>query len=58
LTGRKARGLQVAQLRKIGIPVYVNAVDRPVVVRSVLEGTRQLRSVESQGIETNWGAIN
>jgi hypothetical protein len=58
LTGRKARRLQVVQLRIMGIPFYVNALDRPVVVHSVLEETRQPESVKPQGIEPNWGAIN
>ncbi|PTR17461.1 uncharacterized protein DUF4224 [Nitrosospira sp. Nsp2] len=41
LTGRKLKGAQVAQLRTMGIPFYVNAVGRPVVVRSALESKQQ-----------------
>lgn len=41
LTGRKLRRLQVEQLRTMGIPFYVNAVGRPVVVRSVLENKKE-----------------
>jgi hypothetical protein len=41
LTGRKIKKLQVEQLRKMGIPFYVNAVGRPIVVRSVLEGKKE-----------------
>jgi hypothetical protein len=41
LTGRKVKKLQVEQLRRMGIPFYVNAVGRPVVVRSVLEGRKE-----------------
>lgn len=41
LTGRKVRKLQVEQLRAMGIPFYVNAVGRPVVVRSILEGKKE-----------------
>jgi len=40
LTGRKVKKLQVEQLRSMGIPFYVNAVGRPVVVRSILEGRK------------------
>jgi Domain of unknown function (DUF4224) len=40
LTGRKVRRLQVEQLRNMGIPFYVNAVGRAVVVRSILEGSK------------------
>ncbi|SCX92302.1 protein of unknown function [Nitrosospira sp. Nl5] len=41
LTGRKVRRLQVEQLRTMGIPFYVNAVGRPVVVRSILESKKE-----------------
>ncbi|HEX2981348.1 MAG TPA: DUF4224 domain-containing protein [Anaerolineaceae bacterium] len=41
LTGRKLKGAQIAQLRTMGIPFYVNAVGRPVVVRAVLETKQQ-----------------
>lgn len=41
LTGRKVKKLQVEQLRKMGVPFYVNAVGRPVVVRSALEGRKE-----------------
>jgi hypothetical protein len=40
LTGRKVRKLQIEQLRTMGIPFYVNAVGRPVVVRSILENNK------------------
>jgi hypothetical protein len=42
LTGRKVRKLQVEQLRTMGIPFYVNAVGRPVVVRSILENSKAI----------------
>lgn len=42
LTGRKIRKLQVEQLRKMGIPFYLNAVGRPVVARSIIEGRVQV----------------
>ena len=41
LTGRKVKKLQVEQLRLMAIPFYVNAIGRPVVVRSVLEGKKE-----------------
>ena len=41
LTGRKVKRLQVEQLRTMGIPFFVNAVGRPIVVRSVLEGKKE-----------------
>ena len=38
LTGRKLKRLQVAQLRKMGIPFHINAAGRPIVCRSAVEG--------------------
>lgn len=38
LTGRKQKAHQIAALRQQGIPFYVNAIGRPVVVRAVLTG--------------------
>lgn len=38
LTGRKRKGHQIEALRQQGIPFYVSAIGRPVVVRSVLTG--------------------
>ena len=38
LTARTKRNLQIEQLRKMGIPVFVNAVHAPVIARAVIEG--------------------
>lgn len=38
LTGRKLKSLQIEQLRTMGIPFWVNAVNAPVVSRSAIEG--------------------
>ncbi|MGK5031508.1 DUF4224 domain-containing protein [Janthinobacterium sp. DSP2-3-3] len=38
LTGRKIKRLQVEALRNMGIPFFVNAIGRPVVARTVVEG--------------------
>lgn len=38
LTGRKLKSCQVVQLRKMGIPFYINASGRPIVTRSAVEG--------------------
>lgn len=38
LTGRAHKGLQIKALAKMGIPYYVNAVGRPVIARSAIEG--------------------
>ncbi|WP_343728487.1 DUF4224 domain-containing protein [Duganella sp.] len=38
LTGRKFKSLQVDQLRRMGIPFFVNALGRAVVARAAIEG--------------------
>ncbi len=38
LTGRKLKSLQVQALRKMGIPFFINAIGRPVVAGSTVEG--------------------
>jgi len=36
--GKTREQLQIAQLKAMRIPHYVNAIDRPIVVRALLEG--------------------
>lgn len=38
LTGRKFKSLQVDQLRRMGVPFFVNALGRAVVARAAIEG--------------------
>jgi hypothetical protein len=40
LTGRKYVRLQIEALRKMGLPFF-NAIGRPVIARSVIEGRRE-----------------
>lgn len=40
LTGRKKRQLQIEQLRKMGIPFWVNAVNAPIVARAIIEESK------------------
>lgn len=40
LTGRKNKRLQVEQLRKMGLPFWLNAASAPIVPRSAIEGKR------------------
>lgn len=53
LTGRKFKSLQVDQLRRMGIPFFVNALGRAVVARAAIEGAawrrRQPRQQNSPG---------
>ncbi|QRX80816.1 DUF4224 domain-containing protein [Glaciimonas sp. PAMC28666] len=41
LTGRKMKGHQVRALQQMGLPFFVNAVGRPVIARSTIEGGKQ-----------------
>ena len=41
LTGFAHKAKQVAQLRRMGIPFWLNAASRPVVARSALEGSKK-----------------
>ncbi|WP_258194550.1 DUF4224 domain-containing protein [Janthinobacterium sp. PAMC25594] len=38
LTGRKLKSLQVKALRTMGIPFFINAIGRPVVARTAVDG--------------------
>jgi len=40
LTGRSARKLQIDALRQMGLPFWVNAIGRPVVPRSAIDGKK------------------
>lgn len=41
LTGRKMKSRQIAALRQMGIPFYVNATGHAVVTRSAVEGRKE-----------------
>ena len=41
LTGRKAKRLQVEQLRIMMIPFHINALGKPVVARAAIIGMQQ-----------------
>lgn len=49
LTGRKAKSKQIEALRKMGLPFWVNAVGKPVVTISAVEGSRR-----DVGIKRSW----
>ena len=38
LTGRKLKSYQIEALRRMGVPFFVNAIGRPVVARSAIDG--------------------
>jgi hypothetical protein len=44
LTGRKRKAHQIEALRQQGIPFYVNAIGRPVVVRAALNGATAVQA--------------
>lgn len=41
LTGRKVKSKQIEALRKMGLPFWVNAVGKPVVARTTVEGKKE-----------------
>lgn len=47
LTGRTLKRLQCEQLRKNGIPFFVNASGRPVVAKSTIEGGKVERPTKA-----------
>ncbi len=49
LTGYKVARLQIDQLRRMGLPFFVNAAGKPVVTRASVEGIRA-----SQPQESSW----
>lgn len=41
LTGKAQKAKQIEQLRRMGVPFYVNASGHPVIARAVVEGGRK-----------------
>lgn len=41
LTGRNNRKLQVEALKKMGLPLWINAIGRPVVPKTAIEGRKE-----------------
>lgn len=48
LTGRKMKKYQIAALRQMGIPFFVNATGHPVVTRSAIEGGKKAADAPKQ----------
>ena len=46
LTGRKTKSKQIEALRKMGVAFFVNAVNRPMVTRAAIEGTKSQVNLE------------
>jgi len=53
LTGWHHRSKQVAQLRKMGIPFWLNACGRPIVAKSIFEGGKA--KPQPKTWEPTWG---
>ena len=49
LTGRKLKSLQVQALRQMGVPFFINAIGRPVVTRTAIEG----KAAQAVSLETS-----
>lgn len=50
LTGRRRKSMQIAELRRLGLPFFVNAHGEPVVTRSAIEG----KKTAAQADESHW----
>ncbi len=46
LTGRKQSRLQAEQLRKMGLPFWLNAANVPIVPRSAIDGKSKVVAAE------------
>ena len=58
LTARKLKRLQIEQLRKMGIPFWVNAVGGPVVARAAIEGRSDAKAAApARKWEPNWSKV-
>lgn len=53
LTGAKIKSKQIAQLRKMGLPFWVNALGVPVVPRSAIEGRPSKAQVAAPKVVPN-----
>ena len=49
LTGRKLKSLQVQALRQMGVPFFINAIGRPVVTRTAIEGKAEQAAPSEKG---------
>ena len=58
LTGRIHRAKQIDQLRKMGVPFYLNAAGNPIVARAAIQQSLSNAGAVSQHVEPNWGALN
>ncbi|MHB1430227.1 MAG: DUF4224 domain-containing protein [Rhodocyclaceae bacterium] len=56
LTGYVHRAKQVAQLRRMGIPFFLNAAGRPVVARAIIEGGKDGPATTAKTWEPTWAA--
>lgn len=56
LTGFAQRARQIAQLRQMGIPFWINAAGRPVVARAAVEGNKAPTAEPAKTWEPSWAA--
>jgi hypothetical protein len=56
LTGYAQRSKQVAQLRRQGIPFYLNAAGRPIIARAIIEGGKESSAEPEKTWEPAWAA--
>lgn len=57
LTGRIHREKQITQLRKMGVPFYLNAAGNPIVARAAIQQSLSSAGAVGHHAEPNWGAL-
>ncbi len=53
LTGKRQKSAQIDQLRKMGLPFFVNASGHPVVAESAVQGKKPDKPTKTW--EPSWG---
>lgn len=56
LTGYKVARLQIDQLRRMGVPFFVNGAGKPVVPRAAVEGSKPKQPKPESGWQPKWAA--
>ena len=54
LTGYKVARLQINQLRRMGLPFFVNGAGKPVVPRAAVEGSRSKTKQKESAWHPAW----
>jgi hypothetical protein len=50
LTGRTQKSKQIEQLKRMGVPFFVNAAGKPIVAKSAVDGSHRVEVISSSDI--------